>query len=64
MRTIYTQQKTFSGAARKPPRFLMCINLDDFDSGYFELAQSIRKENVVTKSGSRHTGYDTKLNKW
>jgi hypothetical protein len=42
----------------------MCINLDDFDFGYFELAQSIRKENVVTKSGSRHTGYDTKLNKW
>lgn len=37
----------------------MCINLDDFDSGYFEVAQNIRNENVVTKSGSRHSGYDT-----
>ena len=36
MRTIYAQQKTFSGADRKPPRFLLCINLDDFDSEHPE----------------------------
>jgi hypothetical protein len=36
-------KKLFRGQIGSPPRFLMCINLDDFDSGYLEYSQGIQK---------------------
>jgi len=57
---LHTAKNFFGGHSEAPP-FLMCINLDDFDSGYLGLAKSIRNENMVTKTRSRRAGYDTKF---
>jgi hypothetical protein len=55
---LHTAKNFFGGRSEAPP-FFTVYKSGCFDSGYFEVAQSIRKENVVTKSGSRHSGYDT-----